>query len=247
MHGNVEEVCRMSGGGAVARGGPHGSPALMCRSATRFPVPDDEVWAGRGFRVAIVGDLKARKEADKDGFVPLFNGKDLTGWKSDPVEKGRTWYVKDGLLGLKGSEKRTLFSERDDFRDFRLRIEAKYTAKAKPATVGLHAPYGVEDWGGVRCVGTGIGEDAGNVFVGFRHSTRTKAPRLEPGAWFTQEWIFKGTGLTVKLNGEELSTQDDVMEKLAQGHILFTLPPDNLVIRKIEIKEFGPSTGGDSK
>jgi formylglycine-generating enzyme required for sulfatase activity len=60
MHGNVEEVCSVVGGGAVARGGTHGSPPLLCRSASRFPIPDDEVWAGRGFRVAIVGDLKPK-------------------------------------------------------------------------------------------------------------------------------------------------------------------------------------------
>jgi formylglycine-generating enzyme required for sulfatase activity len=61
MHGNVEEVCAVVGGGAVARGGLWGSPRLLCRSATRFPIPEDEVWAGRGFRVAVVGDLKATK------------------------------------------------------------------------------------------------------------------------------------------------------------------------------------------
>jgi formylglycine-generating enzyme required for sulfatase activity len=58
MHGNVEEVCPVVGGGTVARGGPFGSPPLLCRSASRFPIPDDEVWAARGFRVAVVGELK---------------------------------------------------------------------------------------------------------------------------------------------------------------------------------------------
>ena len=60
MHGNVEEVCNITDGGATARGGPYGSPPLMCRSASRFVIPDDEVWAARGFRVAVVGDLKAK-------------------------------------------------------------------------------------------------------------------------------------------------------------------------------------------
>jgi formylglycine-generating enzyme required for sulfatase activity len=65
MHGNVEEVCTIEGGGAVARRGPYGSPPLMCRSATRFPIPDEEVWAARGFRVAIVGDLKPKQKNDR--------------------------------------------------------------------------------------------------------------------------------------------------------------------------------------
>ena len=45
----------------------------------------------------------------------------------------------------------------------------------KPATVGFRAAFGIEDWGGVRCVGTGLGRDASNVFVGVRRSVVGKA------------------------------------------------------------------------
>jgi formylglycine-generating enzyme required for sulfatase activity len=55
----LEEVCPVVGGGAVARGGAYGSPPLRCRSACRLPIPEDEVWSNRGFRVAVVGNLKA--------------------------------------------------------------------------------------------------------------------------------------------------------------------------------------------
>ncbi len=36
-------------------------------------------------------------EPDKDGFVPMFNGKDLTGWKYVNTPKS-TFYVKDGMI-----------------------------------------------------------------------------------------------------------------------------------------------------
>lgn len=44
------------------------------------------------FTLAAVPSWSA--EADAEGFVPLFNGRDLTGWDGDP----RLWEVKDGIV-----------------------------------------------------------------------------------------------------------------------------------------------------
>jgi hypothetical protein len=90
------------------------------------------------------------KKNDSEGFVQLFNGKDLTGWKIHPkpsgeitevitVEKdgkvtgfdgklknGKTehlWRVEDGLLVGSGHASH-LFSERDDYVNFVYRVEA---------------------------------------------------------------------------------------------------------------------------
>ena len=34
-----------------------------------------------------------------DGFVPLFNGRDLEGWQAAP---GHAWIVEDGVIALRG-------------------------------------------------------------------------------------------------------------------------------------------------
>ena len=39
--------------------------------------------------------------ASGDGFAPLFNGKDLTGWQAGP---GNGWVVEDGVIALKNRE-----------------------------------------------------------------------------------------------------------------------------------------------
>jgi hypothetical protein len=53
--------------------------------------------------------------------VSLFNGKDLTGWKTRPGKPGN-WQVIDGILvGSKDPE--CLFSPRDDYQNFHLRAE----------------------------------------------------------------------------------------------------------------------------
>lgn len=90
------------------------------------------------------------KKNDADGFISLFNGKDLTGWKIHPkpsgditevitIEKdgkvagfdgklknGNTvhlWRVEDGVLIGSGPASH-LFSERDDYVNFVYRVEA---------------------------------------------------------------------------------------------------------------------------
>src|SRR5262249_51642284 len=58
------------------------------------------------------------------GFVPLFNGKDLTGWKPHPGQPGN-WRVENGVLFGWGAQGSHLYSERGDYKDFYLRIEAR--------------------------------------------------------------------------------------------------------------------------
>jgi hypothetical protein len=61
---------------------------------------------------------------DKDkeeGFKPLFNGKDLTGWKKYAARKD-VWTVEDGLLVCTGDGGGWLGTDRD-YADFELRLE----------------------------------------------------------------------------------------------------------------------------
>ena len=51
------------------------------------------------------------KPAPAEGFVPLFNGKDLTGWKAHPDAAG-DWKVEDGILIGRGPKVSHLYSER---------------------------------------------------------------------------------------------------------------------------------------
>jgi hypothetical protein len=68
--------------------------------------------------------------ADRDGFVPLFNGKDLTGWKvirtlqapQTPLNIPEGWTVQDGTLLCTTQEFLWLRSERE-YSDFHLQLE----------------------------------------------------------------------------------------------------------------------------
>src|SRR5437867_1366670 len=64
------------------------------------------------------------KKPAEAGFVQLFNGKDLTGWKTHPDDPTK-WEVKDGVISASGQGNGHLYSERGDYENCVFRIEAK--------------------------------------------------------------------------------------------------------------------------
>ncbi len=69
------------------------------------------------------------------GWVQLFNGKNLDGWKTHPFKTGG-WTVEDKELVGRGPG-RYLFSERGDYENFHFRVEAQANAAANAGQV-LH-------------------------------------------------------------------------------------------------------------
>src|SRR5262249_44497187 len=74
------------------------------------------------------GEKKGEAKGGQDGWVKLFNGKDLTGWKSHPNSPGE-WKVEDGAIVGRGKKTSHLFSERGDYENFHYKIEAKISDK----------------------------------------------------------------------------------------------------------------------
>ena len=82
----------------------------------------------------------SRTTTRKAEFQPLFNGKDLTGWKTDPKQPGN-WHVENGVLVGSGPSISHLYTERDDFTDFHLRVEARFN-KGGSSGVYFRCPFG---------------------------------------------------------------------------------------------------------
>src|SRR5579871_912279 len=91
---------------------------------------------------------------EEEGFVPLFNGKDLSGWEygavppvknPPPKEKleGKTttsdgvFLVQDGLLVATGKKVRALYTAREYNQDFRLKFEFRTVADKPKNNSGL--------------------------------------------------------------------------------------------------------------
>ena len=60
-------------------------------------------------------------DAKEEKWVSLFNGKDLTGWKTHPDDKAK-WEVVDGMIVGTGPVGH-LYSEKGDYKNFKYKLE----------------------------------------------------------------------------------------------------------------------------
>jgi len=180
-------------------------------------------------------------QPDGDGFVPLFNGKDLSGWKTHPDAPG-DWRVEDGVLVGRGPRKNYLYSERGDYEDFHFRIEAMVNAggnsgqmfrkkfTAKPSGDGYE----------VQIDNSKHGAKTGSLFVkGGKPAVLIKEVLVPVDTWFTQEVIARGNHIVVLLNGKKVVDFIDTDRTWRRGHLALQLwEPETIVrFRRIEIKE----------
>lgn len=197
------------------------------------------------------------------GWVQLFNGKDLTGWKAHPEQPG-IWNVEEGeLVGSTGGGPIShLYTTRGDFTNFHLRAEVKIN-RDRDSGIHFHCtPYPEFDLkpsGGrgkqplgyeaniAKSTPTtgGIGSiwrlDAqGKVF----HRLGRDVP-IEANTWFVLEIVMNGNHIVTKVNGKVV---DDFRDKggPANGHFALEAmyAPTRVHFKKIEIKELPPEDFG---
>ncbi len=86
----------------------------------------------------LVTQTLAQQKQPKE--IPLFNGKDLTGWKAflaDPnVKPEEVWSVQDGILICKGTPLGYIYTEKE-YRDFILKLEWRWAPDKKPGNSGV--------------------------------------------------------------------------------------------------------------
>lgn len=226
--------------------------------------------------------MAARAE---DGFVPLFNGKDLTGWKLHPetnkgqikdikpVEKdgkvvayegvtierkgkdGKTpegkpfklWRVEDGCI-VGGGPMSHLFTDRDDYADYHVRMEVKIADKSNSGffyRAGFRGgvPKGYEaqinatqsDW---RKTGT-IYPNGEFGLTKYEDKICVKECPHKPDVFFVYEIISKGDTTTLKVDGKQVMEWKDPENRFTKGHFALQAHDPNSVMtfRKIEVKE----------
>jgi hypothetical protein len=150
--------------------------------------------------------VAAKGTLDAEGWVSLFNGKDLTGWKMRPGNAGN-WQVVDGILvGSKDFE--CLFSARGNYQNFHLRAEVAigkgglgyiwFRAGSPPEPPNFNR----EEIGYAASV-----QDHGAGSISFQNpqnkswTTHGNNIRVKPDEWFTLEVVAAGNHLVTKVNG----------------------------------------------
>ena len=176
-------------------------------------------------------------KADKEGFVPLFNGKDLAGWKVDAAAREH-WKVVDGVIKYDGKNK-TIWTEAE-FADFILKVDWRLPAKGDS---GIYLRGSSKSQINIWCNPLGSGEVYGyrtdkNQPEAVRKAATPKKVADKPvGQWNTFVITMKGDRLTAVLNGEEVISDAQLPGVKPSGPIALQHHGNLIEFRNISIKE----------
>jgi putative heme-binding domain-containing protein len=193
--------------------------------------------------VDLVAFLESLQESD--GFVPLFNGKDLGGWNKDPSHEAH-WTVKEGGILRYDAKGKDLWTEKS-YGDFVLKVDWRFPSTPVEKEAPVILPDGsvttkmekVMDGGDSGIFLRGSQKSQVNIWcwpIGsgeiYGYRTDPKLPPevraaatpksradLPPGQWNKFVIIMKGDRLTVVLNGTTVIDQAQLPGVPARGPI----------------------------
>jgi len=179
---------------------------------------------------------------DSEGFTQLFNGKDLTGWKTHPDDKA-VWKVEDGMIVGSGPAGH-LFTERDDYTDFIYRLHVKISDKGNSGQyfrTKFKKAFPVSGVDGYEAQINSTGGD--RVKTGSLYSIGPLVTDIlvPPDTWFVQEVTAKGKHITIKVNDKVTVDRDidNPKQLFLKGHFAIQQhdPGSKVWIKKVEVKE----------
>ena len=192
----------------------------------------------------IAVDALAAQEADKEGFISLFNGKNLDGWKAS--EHPDSFSVKDGLLVAHGPRAHLFYEgpvENHNFKNFHFKADVM-TKPGANSGLYFHTKFQKEGW-----------PSAGyEIQVNQTHSDPKKSSGLygvqdvfdapaKDNQWYTQEIIVQGKHIITKVNGKTLvdyTEPDNVRggRKLSSGTFAIQAhdPNSEVMFKNIKVK-----------
>jgi hypothetical protein len=152
------------------------------------------------------------------GFNSLFNGKDLTGWKS--TGKKEVWGVENGVIYVSGGGGGWLMTDKE-YGDFELRVQYKMS-KVSNSGVAIRSPLagdpayaGMEiqliddvNWKGLQSW-----QHTGSIY---NVVPAKKIANAAIGEWNTMKIVARGRKVTIVNNGETLVDAD--LDDYAKEH-----------------------------
>jgi len=207
--------------------------------------------------VACIGFASAAEDkADNDGFTPIFNGKDFTGWKMHlkdaKADPAKTWSIKDETIICTGHPAGFLYTEKN-FKNCVIRYDWMFP-RPKDLTddnkfegnsgclVYIREPEkGVIDvW--PNCVEVqGMNKRHGELLFIPRkpgegkYDIKARDKAVKPvGEWNTTEILCQDGSITAKINGTEVSSGKG---PLTEGMIGFQSEGSAVHFKNIKVKE----------
>jgi len=140
--------------------------------------------------------------AADEGFTPLFNGKDLTGWKAS--EHPDTFTVQDGAIVAHGARSHCFYTgsfHQHTFKDFELKVDILSLPKANGG-VYIQTEYQETGW-----PSKGFEVQVNNTYptdprlTGSLYQVADNTAEVaKDNEWFTEDILVKGGSITVKVN-----------------------------------------------
>jgi hypothetical protein len=155
---------------------------------------------------ALLAALDEKKtKADAEGFIRLFNGKNLEGWKAN--EKPEAFKVQDGHLVVQGDRSHLFYVgpvNNGQFKDFHFKAEVM-TFPNSNSGIYFHTRFQPEGWpsqGFEAQVNNTYQKDpkrTGGLY-GIKDVMNTAT--VKDNEWFDYDIIVKGNHIQIKINGE---------------------------------------------
>jgi hypothetical protein len=179
-------------------------------------------------------DEKDVNQLEELGFVKLFDGETLSGWKA--VDSPESWTAQpDGTIQGKGKVSH-LFSPKE-YTDFEYRAEIKINKGGNSGMyfrtqMGPGFPKGYE----AQINSSHRDPQRSGSLYGI---VKILDKLTDDDTWFTQHVICKGNHIVIKVNGKTVVDHADEEKRFSKGHFAFQQhDPDSVVhLRNVMVKD----------
>ena len=192
--------------------------------------------------VALFGSLAS---ADDDGWIRLFNGQNLDGWRAS--ENPDSFRVEDGAIVVDGPRAHLFYEgpvQDHDFKNFHLKADVLTHPNANSG-IYLHTRFQPEGWPSVGYeIQVNITHRDPKKSGGLYGVRDVAEPPAKDGEWYTQEIIVQGKRIISKINGQVLvdyvEDPDDVRgdRRLSSGTFAIQAhdPLSKVLVKNIYVK-----------
>jgi len=198
-----------------------------------------------------------------DSSTALFNGQNLYGWTyhlADPkVRPGDVWSVKDGVLHCTGNPTGYLLTKQNDFGNYTLTLQWRWTEKGGNNGVLVHVttpgelgvwPKSLEvqlqsgDAGELWAIGTTLQVPNPKTHVDDRrHKNTVRGAERPLGEWNTMEITCIDDEIDVNVNGYLVNTATKLSQR--RGAIGLQSEGTPIEFRKISLQQVSPIAAHD--
>lgn len=188
--------------------------------------------------IAAAGMLRAAApEPDDEGWITIFDGETLDGWKAN--EKPENWTVEDGCIVGRGERSHLFYTDAGEMKDLEFKADVKLK-KGGNSGMYFRVEFG-EGWpkGYEAQVNNSSGDPrkTGSLY----YFVDIKDQLIEDDTWWTQHVICQGNHIIIKVNDEvvvdyvdDKNTHEKGFVALQQHDPSSVVQYKNLKIKKLD-------------